>query len=176
MDEKPAPLLSEEVEIEIIDEKYDVTDFKSYELELIEFLIDDALDNQRKNISVTFLWFYQNKLVSYISLLTDRISLEGDLREYFRGEGIYYKTLPALKIGRLCVDDRFLRRGLGKLMVGFAVDKAKEITKNKAGCRFVTVDAKEGSIDLYKKLGFEPLQEKSGTTLPLYLDILKPQL
>lgn len=96
MDEKPAPILLEEMQIEIINEKHDVTKFKSYEKELVNFLQEDALDNYQQNISVTFLWFYQGELASFITLLTDRITMESDLRERFKQKGIYYKSLPAL--------------------------------------------------------------------------------
>lgn len=165
------PITPQDIRIEIIHEIHDISNFKSYEQELVDFLHDDALENQKQNLSLTFLWFYQENLASYITLLTDRITLEGDLKELFTGKGIYYKSLPALKIGRLCVDDQFLRRGLGKLMVLFSVEKAKEITRDKAGCRFITVDAKGSSADFYRKLGFKTLE--SGKMVSMYLDLLR---
>src|SRR3989344_2383313 len=97
--------------------------FKSFEKELVDFLLQDALDNQEKRISKTHLFFHKltGKLAGYITLLTDKISLEGELKESFRQEGINYRSLPALKIGRLCVHDDFLRKGIGTLMVDSAI-------------------------------------------------------
>ena len=54
--------------------------FKSYEKELVDFLIEDALNNQKQKLSVTFLWFYENNLVGYVTLLNDKINLEGNLK------------------------------------------------------------------------------------------------
>lgn len=177
MEEQQFPIRPEEIKIEIIDGSHDVGAFESYEQELVDFLREDALENQRQRLSVTFLWFYEGKFVSYLTLLTDKINLESDLKEFFKEKGIHYKSLPALKIGRLCVDDRFLRMGLGKLMILAAIQIANEINKNKAGCRFITLDAKRNrnksldSIHFYKKMGFKILKERVKGTTPMYLDL-----
>ncbi len=177
MEEQRPPIKSEEIKMELVDQHHPVDLFQSYESELVEFLREDALENQKQRLSVTFLWFYDRKLVAYITLLNDKINLEGDLKEFFREKGIHYKSLPALKIGRLCVDDRFLRRGIGKLMILCAIQIANEINRNKSGCRFITLDAKRNpdpkldSIHFYKKMGFKALKERVKGTTPMYLDL-----
>lgn len=166
-----------EIRIEKINKNHNLGDFKSYEPELVNFLIEDALNNQEQNISITFLWFYKSRFVSYITLLNDKINLEGNLKKFFKEKDIHYKSLPALKIGRLCVHDDFIKRGLGKLMILFAIQKAKEINENKSGCRFLTLDAKRNkikeldSIHFYKKLGLNILKERKKGTTPMYLDL-----
>ena len=106
----------EEIKIQQIDESHKdvISKFVSYEKELVDFLLEDALDNQNKKISVTYLWFYKSKkeLVGYVTILADAINLQGELKEYFRQAGVFYKSLPALKIGRLCVTDDYLGKGL----------------------------------------------------------------
>ncbi len=160
----------EDVEIEIVKEHHLLSDFISSEQELVDFLKEDALINQQQRLSVTFLWFYRGKMVSYITLLADRITLEGDLRSYFQEKGVHYRTLPALKIGRMCVDDHFQQRGLGRLMVSFAAEIAKEVSQQKMGCRFLTVDAKQNSVGFYLRMGFKPLEGRK-ITVPFYLDL-----
>jgi len=178
MTEKASKILPEEVKIEIINKKHDITGFASYEQDLVDFLRDDALDNQEQNLSVTFLWYYNHRLVSYVTLLTDRITLSGELQNYFREKGVTYKSLPALKVGRLCVDDEFRGRGLGTLMLRFTVQIAKEINQSKAGCRFITVDAKKNSdpaldsIKFYQKLPFKIMGEDTTAKITfMYLDL-----
>ena len=154
--------------------------FKSYEKELANFLVEDAIDNQDKSISITYLWFYKptKELVAYISVLTDAINLQGNLKSYFRKAGITYKSLPALKIGRLCVSDAYLRKGLGTLMIEFTIILAEKIRKD-AGLRFITTDAKRNpnpyndSLHFYKKRGFDVLKEREKGTLPMYKDLIK---
>src|SRR3989344_870967 len=169
---------SEEIRIEKLSKEHDITGFQSYEKELVKFLKEDALGQHDNKLSVTFLCFLDetNELVGYITLLNDKIDLIGNLRTYFNEKGISHKTLPALKIGKLAVDDRFLRRGIGKLMVAFAYDYADLISEQYAGCRFLTLDAKRNadeskdSIHFYRKLKFNVLKE--GKRRAMYLDLL----
>lgn len=166
-----------ELRIEKLSANHDLGSFESYEQELVDFLNEDALENQSQNLSVTFLWFYEGSLVGYITLLNDRINLECSLKTFFKEKGVLYKSLPALKVGRICVHDKFRRQGLGKLMMLFAIKIATEIGESKAGCRFITLDAKRNpdpnldSIHFYKRLGFQVLKPREKGTIPMYLDL-----
>ena len=121
------PICSDDIEIIPINSKHNklLNRFETDVDELKAFLTEDALNNQQQKISLTFLWFYKDQVVSYISLLNDKINLEGNLKVFFREKDILYKSLPALKIGRLCVHNDFRKRGLGRLMIIFAVQMLK---------------------------------------------------
>lgn len=157
-----------------------INSFRSYEQELTDFLIEDSLDNQKKKISITYLWSLKgtNELLGYITLLADKISLDTSLKEEFRIKGILYKSLPAVKIGRICIDDRYLKRGIGALMIQFAIFQAKKVGE-KVGCRFITLDAKRNSdpskdsFHFYKKMGFDVLKGREKGTTPMYKDLVK---
>lgn len=182
MTNKKEKIRIEDVNIQQINESYKpiLLTFKSYEKELVDFLVEDALDNQNKKISITYLWFYKptNELVGYVTVLADAINLQGELKEYFRQAGIFYKSLPALKIGRLCVSDNYLGRSIGTLMIEFIIVLAEKIGKD-IGLRFITTDAKRNpepkkdSVHFYKKLGFEVLKQREKGTLPMYKDLIK---
>ncbi len=155
--------------------------FKSSTKDLEEFLKEDAFNNQEKLISVTYLVFdLEDNLLAYITLLTDSLIIKEDeeLRNYFKEQKVHYSYLPAIKIGRLCVDDRYKRKNIGTLLIKFAIQKAWEINE-KCGCRFITIDAKtkvgseEDPVKFYKKNGFKELitSQKSRETIPMYLDI-----
>ncbi len=75
----------EEIKIEIINSTHNVSHFNSYEPELVDFLKEDALDNQQKKISTTYLWFYKpnDELVGYITVLADSINLQGGVKSVF---------------------------------------------------------------------------------------------
>ncbi len=181
MDEKGAlKIIPEDIVIEIINSAHAVAGFRSYEQELVDFLVEDALENQKKQISVTYLWFLKsnNELIAYVTVLADAISLQGDMKEYFKQKGVPYKSLPALKIGRLCVSDAYLHQGIGTLMIEFVLVLAQKIGKE-MGLRFITTDAKRNadttkdSIHFYKKLGFEILRQREKGTIPMYKDLIK---
>src|SRR3989344_3157337 len=135
----------EEIRIEKLSKEHDITGFQSYEKELVKFLKEDALDNQDKRISMTYLWFLKetNELIGYFTLL---------------------------KIARLAVDNRFLRKGIGTLMIEYIVRRAKSISIKIAGCRFVTVDAKKNSIPFYLKNEFKIFKEEKDTIF-MHLDV-----
>jgi len=178
----PEKMAADEIKVERISESHRnlLAGFKSHEKELVDFLLQDALSNQDTHISTTHLWIEKqsNKLIGYITLLADALKLESALKAEFRQKGIHYKSLPALKIGRLCVDDGFRQRGVGTMMVDFTYCVAAETTE-KFGCRFLTVDAKKNpdpgksSLHFYRKLDFKTLKEREKGTTPLYKDVSK---
>lgn len=183
MEEKKEKIKAEQLRIEKISESHKryLDDFQSYESELMDFLKEDALNQQQRKISVTYLWFLRdtNELVAYITLCPDCIKLKGiseDLAKKFRDKGINYKSLPALKLGRLCVDEKYLRKGIGSLLIQFAIHLANEVGQ-KVGCRFLYLDAKRNSdsskdaIHFYKQMGFEIYKSRDNKETPLYMDL-----
>ncbi len=168
---------AEQIQFERLKVDHDVSNFESYEQELVDFLQEDALDNQKKQISVTYLCFLRtDELIGYVTLSDDRIKLEGGLRQRFLGKGIPYRALPALKIGRLCVDNKFIRRGVGTLIMAFATNVAENIFSDYSGCRFVVLDAKRNEendvVRFYQRIGFKIIREKKKGNSPMYLDLV----
>jgi ribosomal protein S18 acetylase RimI-like enzyme len=77
-----------------------------------------------------------------------------------------YPTLPAVRIGRLAVDRRFQRRGLGELMLMNAV---RRTMLDAAAAFALLVDAKNDvAAGFYRRYGFRPIAGKPRTLfLPL---------
>jgi predicted GNAT family N-acyltransferase len=145
--------------------------------ELKDFLVEDAINNYNISISTTYLWYYnpENKLVAYITLLTDAIRVHGtQLGKSFVDKGVEYKTLPALKIGRMCVDKNYTGRDVGTHMMHFTMKLILE-TNEKVGCRFIVLDAKTqtNATRFYKKFDFEILKKREKGTTPMFLDMIK---
>ena len=151
--------------------------FDSNAKELKDFLIEDAITNQNISISDTYLWFYnpENKLVAYMSLLTDAIRVHGtQLGKSFVDKGVEYKTLPAIKIGRMCVDKNYTSKGIGTHMMHFVMKLLLEVNE-KVGCRFIVLDAKTqtNATRFYKKFDFQVLKQREKGTIPMFLDMIK---
>ncbi len=75
-----------DLRVEIIEERhseiiknFNVDEKNPEEVELKDFLIEDALKNQLMGISTTYLWFYNpnNTLIGYITVLTDAVRIHG---------------------------------------------------------------------------------------------------
>ena len=152
-------------------ERHDVSRFESRTADLNAFLKEDALENQKELINKTFLCCHSNQLVGYITFTTDIIEKE-EVRKDGRIE-VPYKEYPAIKIARLAVDEQYERKGVGRFLLLAAVGKALKIS-DEVGCRFITVDSKQDSIEFYEKRGgFELAKKRKNKTYPtMYLDIL----
>ncbi len=172
--------------------------FESFQEDLVEYLKEDALHSQNLCIANTFLVFdkfnlesFRQKkeklaLLRYVSILTDSLRLDSELKVHFRNKDIHYNSLPALKIGRLCVDDKYRGSSIGKCIIAWIIDRAYYLNQNVA-CRFITLDAKrhqgkdKDSYGFYKKCNFQVLKTKNKTDLeiaeqksgqtPMYLDV-----
>ena len=55
----------------------DVSGFLSGEKDLEEFLKEDAEKSQQEKLSATHLAYWQNNLVKFFTLVTDRIEVKG---------------------------------------------------------------------------------------------------
>jgi GNAT superfamily N-acetyltransferase len=77
-----------------------------------------------------------------------------------------YPTLPAVRIGRLAVDERFQGRGLGAALL---MDAARRTMQTEAAASTLLVDAKnDGAAAFYRRYGFRPLASQPRTLfLPL---------
>jgi len=128
--------LSKDISLDAFESEY-----REYEL----FLKDNALNYQEKNISFTHLLLHRkdNGIMAYMTLSTDAIQLTTKEKEHSDMNEVPFSTIPALKIGKLCVDDRYrkLYRGIGSLMIDFARGFAYTINENGIACRFLTIDA-----------------------------------
>ena len=77
--------------------------------------------------------------------------------------------VPALLLGRLAVDRRFSRIGLGTALAGHVLATAVELNE-RAACRAVVVTALTQSARAWwERLGFHPFDPDEPDQLELYL-------
>lgn len=141
------------------------------ETDLNAFLIDDALSSQNDLITRTYLCFWNNNLVGFITLLNDTVGkdrVEDGVNDY------EYGKYPAIKIARLAVQKEFRGKDIGTSLLYWALGKAYEVSKH-VGCRYITVNAKRDSIEFYtvkSKLRFMIVKATENNNYPsLYLNM-----
>ncbi|MFH1663203.1 MAG: GNAT family N-acetyltransferase [archaeon] len=160
------------------------SDFDCGIKDLNDFLFDDALQQQKESVNITYLWVSKThkELLAYITLCNDSIHLFGEKKEEMKRIGISYKALPALKICRMAVNKKYSDMKIGTKMIAFAVSMVLEINKI-CGCRFLTLEAKnqqnlpeeEKPVHFYRKIGFAVIKKRKDNAayIPMYKD-LKP--
>ncbi|MGL4670335.1 MAG: N-acetyltransferase, partial [Methanobacteriaceae archaeon] len=170
---------------------YDFSQFDCGFEDLNDFIQNDALIQQSAKLNVTYAVIYQNKILAYFSILADNIlfkNLGSEIEDL--SEIGHYKTYPAVKIGRLAIDKKYQKLGLGN-------DILKQIIMNinfyseKLGIRFITVDAYAYAFKFYVlKNMFSPfenelknvvkidkmIQREKTRTIALYKDLKKKEL
>jgi len=117
-----------------------------------EFIHKEALRYQEENMGVTHLFFHGDDVVGFVTLSMTHI--EG--KDAPDPEGLAYfgsKKPPSLLIGQLGVDNRYRRRGLGRLLCYWCEGLAIELNE-KVGCRYLVLHTEKELIRFYERCGF----------------------
>jgi ribosomal protein S18 acetylase RimI-like enzyme len=122
------------------------------------FLRGRAWRDQCQSISVTHVLYVKGVAAAYVTLMADRIMLGPKEKP----KGVAYSLVPALKVAQLGVDVRFQRRGLGEMMIGYAVQMARTF-RGMMGCRYITLDARPELIGWYERQGFKLNKEEQAS-------------
>ena len=157
----------------------DIKPFTCAETDLSDFLFDDAKHFQRELMAVTYLIedHELNFTVAYFSLLADKIIFNPEEKATWNklnrkiSNSKRRKSYPALKIGRLAVNEEYSGTGVGT----FILDSIKYAftTVKRLGYRFITVDALTSATSFYEKNGFRFFTEldKDDETRLMFYDL-----
>ena len=149
--------IKENYYFEILNEKHDLSNFECDSNDLTNFLKNDALKQQDMNLNLTQLVICDNEIVGFFSLLTDTLKLKtlenNNLKKEIKLELDISENneIPAIKIGRLAIDKKYSKKGLGSHILRNILLSILNLSKTKVGLRFVTVDAYATSLNFYVK-------------------------
>jgi GNAT superfamily N-acetyltransferase len=149
--------------------------------EYSDYLREDALRAQADHVAQTWLLREREShgIVGYMSLIADAVKLSTAEKELHKLD-YPFKTIPAMKIGKLAVAEVFRQkyRGVGTYLIYQAGRYAQDSINPYCAARFLTVDADvehdEGVLAFYQKNGFAPNAELSGKhrkTISMRLDL-----
>lgn len=137
--------------------KHDVSKFDCGHADLNDFLRNDCPKQIAHRLSFTRMAFYEGQIVGYVSLLADSIALHESVREWYKLQKDLevFQQVPALKIGRLGIENKFKGRDIGTALVTYSVGVAFRMNDELGvGCRFITVDSDPDAVKFYEKQGF----------------------
>lgn len=86
-----------------------------------------------------------------------------------------YETLPAVKIVRLAVDERYRGFGVGENLVALSIAIVNDLIVPDIGCRFLIADAKREAVNFYLRQGFTLLDTETNRghqTPVMFIDLL----
>jgi GNAT superfamily N-acetyltransferase len=133
---------------------------------------------QAQRVASTYLAFFEEQLVGYITLLADAVVLETKERKRLALSSQDHPSVPALKVARLAVRQSFraTHAGVGTALLQIAHALALDVA-NRVGCRLLTLDTYPAALPFYEKLGFVVNRSKTyqGRQRPsMRLDIFPP--
>jgi len=147
--------------------------------DLNEFFSEDSIVGGRELMSVTYVAEVKGKVVAFYSVSNDAIRRNDSAKSILNKLSRFipsdkrYKSLPAVKIGRLATCSTMQCRGIGTEILDYI--KYSFTHGNKTGCRFIIVDAhnNDRTLNFYKRNGFDFLakgDEQEATRL-MYFDL-----
>ncbi len=138
---------------------HDVSEFRCGKKPMDRWLRRHALGNEGRG-SRTFVICEGNKVVGYYALATggeEPANVSPDLAENMP------KQIPLLVLGRLAIDERYQKQGLGKALLKDALARYLGISRE-VGTRALLVHAiDEDAAGYYRQFGFQRFPDGSLT-------------
>lgn len=167
------------IRIEKLTDNHNLTSFDCGDVDLNEFLTDDAIPFQEKRIATTYIVIINDRVAAYFSLLNDKVSRTDVSKSAWRklkklfAHSKHRSNYPAIKIGRFAVCKDFASQGLGSVIMDAIKQSVNEKSQYSA-FRFLTVDAYISAIPFYSKNGFIEMlsEQENDTTRTMYFDML----
>ena len=165
--------INKEVKLVSIKDVDDVSKY-SFDSSIVEYnnFLNIAKVYDELEVSKTFLLIHRktDELLGYMTLSADSIKLTKDEKEMHDLSKIPYAAVPAIKVGKLAVNQDVSnivkRKGYGSFLLDTARGQAFDMNDMGVACRFLTVDAdieyNQDTPQFYEKNGFvENLSNKS---------------
>jgi predicted GNAT family N-acyltransferase len=145
---------------------HEIKPFDCEDTDLNDFFLNISKNYSKDLIAVTYIIENNDHTIGFFSILNDKISAD-EFRsrtafDIFMSEnfppGKRLRSYPAVKIGRLAISQEYKYKGYGTMIIDFLIDSFTN--SNKTGCRYITVDAYQQSLEFYKKNKFIYMTQK----------------
>ena len=154
-----------------LDVTHDRAAFNSCSEPLNRYLHEQVSQDIRRRVAACFVALADEQRIAGYYTLASASLLLVDLPASIGKKLPRYPTVPAVRMGRLAVDQAFKGQGLGGALLADALDRA---ARSEIAAYALMVDAKdESAADFYRHHGFIALPESSRT---LFLPLATAQL
>lgn len=161
-----------------------VKQFDCGDKDLNDFILNRAPEFQKHRLSVSYACVDvddASKVYAYCSLANDKVAVtdfkdKTEFNRFRKKQGFpnekRLKSYPAVKLCRLGVDERAKGHQIGTTVLDYI--KSMFFFENKAGCRFLTVDAYLNAVPFYVKNGFRFMNSEDNDphTRLMYFDLM----
>ena len=150
----------------LLDPGHDRSAFKSDSEPLNRYLREQATQDVRRRVAACFVALADGQRIAGYYTLASATLLLADLPPNIGKKLPRYPTVPAVRMGRLAVDQAFKGQGLGGALLADALDRA---ARSEIAAFALMVDAKdEAAAAFYRHHGFIALPD---SPLALFLPL-----
>ena len=164
-----------------------VKKFDCGDKDLNDFILNQSAAFQKYKIAVNYACVDEedaSKVYAYCSLAYDKVAMSDfkdktEFNRFRRKQGFSnekrLKSYPAVKLCRLGVDVSCRKKQIGTTIIDYV--KSMFALDNKAGCRFLTVDAYLDAVPFYVKNEFQFMnaEDNDPHTRLMYYDLMDLQ-
>ncbi|MBM5621906.1 GNAT family N-acetyltransferase [Burkholderia pseudomallei] len=156
---------STQLVVTLLEAAHDRSEFACGTPTLDRYLREQVTQDVRRRVAACFVMLDGKSIAGYYTLAAASIALT-DLPHDVARKLPRYPAVPAVRMGRLAVDQRYRGRGLGAALLVNALQRA---AKSEIPAVALTVDAKDdAAVGFYRHFGFLPLaQDPMALFLPL---------
>ena len=152
-------LTFEDVEIyslpKAMEESIDLSKFKCEKQYFADYLHQIAPKDDMNNIAKVWLFVTHAKhVIGYVTLIMSQL-LRTSHPEL--GKLSSHSYVPGILISEMARHVDYRGLGVGKLMIDWVVSKAVDLSQYVA-CRLIIVESQEDKIEVYRRWGFEPIE------------------
>jgi GNAT superfamily N-acetyltransferase len=161
-----------------------ISHFDCGDADLNDFILNRASAYQKQKLAVSYACVDSNdasKVYAYCSLANDKVALDDfkdktEFNRFRKKQGFpnekRLKSYPAVKLCRLGVDESVKGQQIGTIIIDYI--KWMYMNNNRAGCRFLTVDAYLNAVPFYEKNGFRFMnaEDNDPHTRLMYYDLM----
>lgn len=141
---------------------------KDFEAKIINWFESQAVLAQREKKSKTYVATYEGQVIAFINISMHAVE------EIFGSKGKTAYEFPVLLVGKLLTHPDFRGHGVGKHLMDFAVDIARNVD-SMIGCVGLVVDANknERTVKFYENYGFVTLEtDNKARTVRMFFQLL----
>ena len=155
--------------VEHLDDHHDISTFVCGVKALDDWLRAYAVDNQRRNLSRTFVLLDDGgQVIGYYSLTMGGVRREELPPRY--GRGLPHYDIGMVLLARLAVEQGHQRMGIGRDLLVEAIERAATAGEHTAA-RFIAVDpVDENARSFYAAFGFKAVEGDEGGRMYLRID------
>ena len=136
---------------------------------LDDYLYKQANQDIKRKLSACFVLNDKETdlLKGYYTLASNSIAQELIPVEFQKRLPNSYKSIPTTLLGRLAIDHRFQKQGIGKLLLIDALKRSYEISKTIGSYAVIVDPIDEDAERFYDKYGFIKLPDSGKMFLPM---------